>query len=122
MNATDDPARVQAILDQGANINIRDYKRKTPLHRAAKAGFQKITKLLLESGADIDARDNEGETPLFEAVRHGRLAAARILVEHGASPEILNDKARNVLQVAKRSRKKDAEKIRAILHKALPIR
>ncbi|MEM7014704.1 MAG: ankyrin repeat domain-containing protein [Verrucomicrobiota bacterium] len=83
-NAPDDPQRVQKLLDRDANVNIKDYKQKTPLHRASQAGFLKITNLLLDHGADLDAVDEKGQTPIFDAAYHGRAETVTLLVERGA--------------------------------------
>ncbi|KAK8134966.1 Nucleoside phosphorylase domain protein [Apiospora sp. TS-2023a] len=48
------------LIDHGVEVNIRDYKGRTPLFYAN----QDVIKLLLETGADIHAQDNEGLTPL----------------------------------------------------------
>jgi ankyrin repeat protein len=122
MNATDDPARVRPLLDRGAPVDIRDYKGKTALHRAAKAGFQKITRLLIERGADLEAVDQDGETPIFEAVRHGRLEATRLLLEHGASPHVENGKGTTLEGVAARARKNQANEVRDVVRQALAPR
>lgn len=84
-NATDDPARVQALLDQGATINIRDYKQKTALHRAAQAGFIKITNLLLDNGADLEAADHKQMTPIYDAIYYGRPHTVKLLKKRGAN-------------------------------------
>ena len=90
-NMPDDPARVMQLLEQGADINVRDYKHKTPLHRAAQAGFVKISELLLMQGADIEATSDKGETPLFDAAFYGRIAQVELLVKHGANLDARND-------------------------------
>ena len=110
-NMPDDPARVQRFLDLGADVQARDYKGKTALHRAAQAGFLKIGKLLIKAGADLEARDSQGETPLFDAVRHGRLVTTKLLVNHGAKPKITNDRGKSLLEMAERSRKRDKSQI-----------
>ena len=89
-NATDDPQRVQELLNQKANINIRDYKGKTGLHRAAQAGFTKITSLLLKHKADTEAEDNKQGTPIFDAAFYGRHDVLKILLKGGANREHVN--------------------------------
>ena len=62
-------ARVRELIDQGADVNVRNYKGQTALHCAAKAGFVDIVRLLLASGADVGAADDNGESPLATALR-----------------------------------------------------
>ena len=104
-NMPDDPQRVIAVLDKGANINITDHKGKTALHRAAQAGFQEITQVLIERGAKLDAQDDDGETPLFDAVKAGRAVTVRLLLEHGASRTAENRRGKTALDIATATRR-----------------
>ena len=115
------PEDIQRLLALGADIDIRNYKGKTGLHCAAKAGFLKVIKLLLEKGATIDATDNNGETPLFEAIRstiksgEKQRMALETLLAKGADPNVKNRKGLTPLQVAKRMRRADAGRIVELL-------
>ena len=104
-NATDDPARVQDVLDRGANINITDYKGKTALHRAAQAGFLKITQLLIDNGAKLEFADNKQETPLFDAASYGRTETVKLLVNNGSNKEHQNYRGDTPLFAAARSKR-----------------
>ena len=99
-NATDDVNRVQTLLDRGANINIRDYKQKTSLHRAAQAGFLHITRLLLDNGGDLEAADETGATPIFEAAHHGRTETIQLLIKRGADIHHQDNRGETVLFMA----------------------
>ena len=114
-NATDDIKRVQYVLSLGADVNATDYKGKTALHRASQAGFTKITNLLLDNNANIEFKDNSGETPLFDAIRYGRLATTKLLLERGADIKATNSKGRDLIYVAKRSKKKEADRILKVI-------
>ncbi|MEG1585802.1 MAG: ankyrin repeat domain-containing protein [Bacteroidales bacterium] len=90
---------VKALVDNGADINIRDsYDGRTPLIEACKFNPNpECVKLLIEHGADVNARETEKgmytyhayNTPLSTAVRYSsayevRLDVVKLLVNHGA--------------------------------------
>ena len=115
------PEEIQRLLELGADIDIQNYKGKTGLHCAAKAGFLKVINLLIENGATVDAADKEGETPLFEAIRstikngEKQRSALEALLVKGADPNLRNRKGLTPLQVAKRMRRIDAGRIVELL-------
>ena len=112
------PEKIQALLALGADVNVRDYKGKTALHRAATAGFLASMAVLLAHGADVEAADNQGETPIFDAVRAGRVEAVTLLLARGADPTARNRKGTSLAAAAKRLRKKSAPEIAALLAQA----
>ncbi len=115
------PDEVQRLLDLGADIDVRNHKGKTALYYAAKAGFLKVINLLIEKGATVDATDHDGETPLFEAIRstikdgEKQLAALEALLVKGANPNHRNNKGLTPLQVARRMRRVEKEKVVELL-------
>ena len=115
------PEEIQRLLALGADINIQNYKGKTGLHCAAKAGFLNVINLLIKNGATVDAIDNDGETPLFEAIRstikngEKQRAALEALLIKGANPNVKNQKGQTPLQVAKRMRRAEAGRIVELL-------
>lgn len=70
---------VRVLLNQGADINARDYFGSTALIIAAENGHSEIVKLLLDKGADVNAKDNFGTTSLMAA--SGNAGTAKMLVE-----------------------------------------
>ena len=112
------PEKIQALLELGADVNVRDYKGKTALHRAATAGFLASMEVLLANGADINAADHQGATPLSDAVRAGRVEAVALLLERGAEPTAKNHRGVSIVTTAKRLRKKGATEIAEMLEKA----
>ncbi len=61
---------IQRMLDDGADINARDYNGRTPLHVAAAAGQAHTVQLLLQHGASPLVADRSGRTPIDEAHLH----------------------------------------------------
>lgn len=58
----------EALLDCGANFEVRDSAGETPLRRAVNCGQKKVAALLLSRGADVRSKDRKGKTPV-EAAR-----------------------------------------------------
>jgi ankyrin repeat protein len=66
-------AAVKLPLDNGADVNAKDAKGWTALHRAALQ-HKPMVCLLLDNGADIEARDKRGCTALHRAAASGQRA------------------------------------------------
>ncbi len=68
-------ADVQALLDKGAPVEVRDKDGRTPLMLAAQHGHAEAVRLLLAKGARADARDKSGFTAyglaLLDPAGHG---------------------------------------------------
>jgi ankyrin repeat protein len=71
---------VQFLLDQGADVDLRNAAGQTLLHLAASSGHRAIAELLLQRGAAVDARDISGETALYRAAGRGYVAVAEVLL------------------------------------------
>ena len=52
---------VRLLIERGANVRVRDYTGRTPLHWTSSI---EAAKLLLGAGANINALDDGGNTPL----------------------------------------------------------
>ena len=64
-------AGVARLLDEGANLQVRDPRGFGPLHLAALHGLLQVTRQLLRDGADPEARDALNRTPREIAVMRG---------------------------------------------------
>lgn len=110
------PEKVQRHLDLGADVNIRNYKGKTALHCAAKAGFVRVMGLLLAHDADVNAADKNGETSLFDAVRltirdtEKKKRAVMLLLENGGDANLEN--RHEVTHAPTRSKEKKKRSLR----------
>ena len=83
---------VRALLENGANPNLRAHNGWSPLYQAARFAYVDTARALLDAGADVDLPDNDGLTPLMVAIIRGRvidLSVGRIttlLLLRGADP------------------------------------
>ena len=103
-------ARVRQLLDDGANVDVRNHKGESALHCAAKAGFADIVALLIDRRAEVDAEDRQGATPLAFALRSTvkdktKLhAVVRTLRAAGADPHRADRQGRSPRDIASRKR------------------
>lgn len=83
------PARrtLEFLLDEGGDVNARNYKLQTPLHYAVEewwAEGSETMKLLILHGADVSAKDETRQTPLGKALARNKLHLAELLRKAGA--------------------------------------
>lgn len=65
------------------NLNTKDAKGRTLLHRAAIRGDADLVNSLIMLGADTMARDIDGSTPLHYSALYGHKKSSIILIEQG---------------------------------------
>jgi len=75
---------VKLLLDNGADLAVRDKYGATSLNCASANGHLEVVKLLLDKGADISVRDKYEATPLNCASANGHLEVVRLLLDKGA--------------------------------------
>ena len=82
--------KIRALLDQGADINIRlGVDQWTPLMTAAREGRLEAVELLLAEGADPNIRDARFNKNAYHwALQYGKRDVAKLLLENGASREL----------------------------------
>ena len=74
----------KVLVDAGAEINTRDNKGFSPLHKTAYAGKIEATHYLISKGADINIKTDDGQTPLMRAAKSGQYDIVKFLLESGA--------------------------------------
>ncbi|SDS32846.1 Ankyrin repeat-containing protein [Mucilaginibacter mallensis] len=67
------------LIENGANVNVRQQAGSTPLHSAAQNGNLNLLILLLENGADVNVRMEGGKLPADLAREKGFKEIAEIL-------------------------------------------
>lgn len=83
------PGIVRALIEQGADIEVRNAIGYTPLMQAACSDYvdAETVGILLEAGADIGPRGLDGETALSLARKRGNTAIVQLLLETERGPE-----------------------------------
>ena len=82
--------KISALLDQGADINIRlGVDQWTPLMTAAREGQYEAVDLLLEEGSDPNIRDTRFKKNAYHwALQYGHRDVAKLLLDNGANREL----------------------------------
>lgn len=83
--AEDKMDKVQALLDQGIDINASGYG-QSPLTIAIYYKNKRMIEFLLEKGADVNLADKYGTTPLGAAIGQKDLEIYAILLSKKADP------------------------------------
>lgn len=76
---------VESLIDQGFNVNLKDYEGASPLHNAVTSGNKEIVELLLSKNADINAQDINGESPVHYAIKKRNKGMVQFLLDKGAN-------------------------------------
>ncbi|KAK2435052.1 ADP-ribosylation factor GTPase-activating protein AGD4 [Trifolium repens] len=82
---SDSTLMVELLLQFGADINMRDYHGRTPLHHCISSGKNPLAKFLLRRGAKPSIKDAAGHTALERAMEMGAITDEQLfimLVEH----------------------------------------
>ncbi|XP_063916293.1 uncharacterized protein LOC135132214 [Zophobas morio] len=96
-------ALLQALLDSGKSVNIKDQWGNTPLHVAVVKQKKKVFDYLLTlDDVRIDAANFEGFTPLMFAIIYSHKYYALHLIEKGADLNVRNNAGSCALHFATR--------------------
>ena len=104
------------LVNHGANIKKIRSDGATYLMIAAKAGMERLTKLLIDKGLEINKQSSkEGFTALMAASLFGHYNIVKLLLEHGANPNLKvksgQYKGYTALKLAKEKGYKDIVKL-----------
>jgi len=128
--------RTSALLEAGADLNVRTATGDTPLHlsiqlrESAERGDTTALSWLVRAGADLNPRNEMGQTPLHAARALHNLPAMRKLLELGADPELRDDVGRTAVAVCYWTAGRDAwnflansppESVQGCLESGVPV-
>jgi len=78
-------------------INPKDAKGCTPLHRAVNSGSREKIRLLLEHGADVNAKEERGHTPMDMAILRKDERMINLFRQYGAAYSVETESSYSVL-------------------------
>ena len=88
------------LLERGANPNVVNDQKESPLLRAVIFGRESQVKSLLQGGAKANVHAVEGDTPLHQAAANGRVGIIRLLLKAGAAVNALDSKGHTAMDLA----------------------
>lgn len=76
---------VEALIENGADINIKGRYDYTALHKACQSNKIDIVKILIKNGADVNIKNDIKQTALYYALEYGYEEIVDILMKNGAN-------------------------------------
>lgn len=80
-----DADKVRQLINDGADVNVRNRYNATPLYMAAGMNQRDTVKFLLAAKADVEAAPLVRTTPLYVAAGNGHTEIVKLLLAAGAS-------------------------------------
>ena len=105
---------VKVLVSKGADVNLRDQKKRTPLILAAYNGHTPVVAFLVGEGAEVNAVDGDSQTALMYASRRSFNETASLLLDNGAEVN-LQSKKRNLDALMLAAVADNAELVRMLL-------
>ena len=99
---------VKALIDAGADVDVRERDNATALHVAERNKNEEIVEILLKAHADPNVTTSSwGFTPLMHASMSGYVGIVRLLLAAGAKPDLKDKQGKTALDLAKEAGRKD---------------
>jgi ankyrin repeat protein len=98
-----DGAAARALVEAGADVNVRQLDGATALHWAVHWEDRDTTALLINAGANVDTANDLGVTPLLMACTSGNAALVETLLQAGANPRDALSSGETALMLASRA-------------------
>ena len=91
---------VKVLLRKGANPNIVDANRRTPLYWAVTKGHKNVVEILLKAEANPNIVDVYKSTPLHLAAINGHVNVVKTLLRVGVDPNKTDEYGHTPLHIA----------------------
>lgn len=82
--------KAESLIKQGADVNVKNQKRYTPLYSAVLNNDANMVEMLVINGADISCTPDRKFHPLDHAAMFENIDMARVLITHGAKSDVKN--------------------------------
>ena len=80
---------IKMLIDNNANINLKDKIGMTPLHLTALGGHREATKIIIDSGALLNLVNIYGETPLDVTLKNFEIDSQNVKLNKKQIAELL---------------------------------
>ena len=91
----------QLLLENGADVDIREENGQTMLINVASQGHVDRAKMLLEYGANVDHQSKNGSTALIGAAFNGHIEIVKLLLEYKADVNLRNEYGKTAIDYAR---------------------
>ena len=100
--STGSAAIAKALVDAGANVNVRDRWGGTPLRDAVRQGHAEVSEMLRQAEGELGYNETEASGELCELAKEGALEKLKILLHCGVTVNAADYDKRTALHLAVR--------------------